>query len=831
LPLYRSQIVLAIAFAILVRLQCIGPEDAASLYESAHRLFVRGYLEQGQHFAEQGYTRSLMLRSTLRSGFQLLVAETMVWRGLDEEALRVLSTMRQTPGEASEAAIRSLTLASIAYTHLDRFGEAFNALGKADQICALRTYTSCGGVIRARGGLAFERGSFVEARRQYLESLSFAKSHRDQFLLATALLNLSTTALHVDHIDEALDWSQSAYQAAAQIDSEDLAEAARGNLGWAYFRLGDADRARALFLDAEANAAKLGDVRDQVRWTTTIGYVDMDAGETQSAEESYRKSLALASQIQSKEDITNALMCLAQVEIALGHPDQAESYAQRAISMTEQSGSRLDFLNSETVQVQSAAMRGDGTRAERLLREVESASESELSMKWTAEDAVAKLYEKQGNTARAQREFTSALTNFEAARAQLQHESSELPFAANATRIYDDYIHFLLSQGKTEEALLAADQSRARTLAQGLKEAESAGTPMQPQAVARKAAATLLFYWLGEKRSYLWAVTPEKIALFTLPAEAEIALRIQRYRKALLGLEDPLEAGNSDGRELYKILVAPAAELLRSNAPVMILADGALCRLNFETLIVPETAQPAKSNAAPHYWIEDAIVIAAPSLAMLAVARPAQGNSPKLLLLGDTVSPGDDYPELRWAGLEMSKIESHFPAPDEVVFARRQATPAAYLDSNPRQFAYIHFVSHGFASSTDPLDSAIILSRPNATEDSFKLYAREIMQHPIDARLVTISACNTSGTRSYAGEGLVGLSWAFLRAGAHNAIGALWEASDESTPRLMDRLYRGLQQGESPGEALRAAKLTLLHSGSRFRIPFYWAPFQLYTRM
>jgi CHAT domain-containing protein len=76
----------------------------------------------------------------------------------------------------------------------------------------------------------------------------------------------------------------------------------------------------------------------------------------------------------------------------------------------------------------------------------------------------------------------------------------------------------------------------------------------------------------------------------------------------------------------------------------------------------------------------------------------------------------------------------------------------------------------------------------------------------------------------------VGLSWAFLRAGAHNVIGALWEVSDDSTPRLMDTFYQGLEDGQTPAVALRGAKLALLHSHSRFRMPFYWAPFQIYTR-
>jgi CHAT domain-containing protein len=96
----------------------------------------------------------------------------------------------------------------------------------------------------------------------------------------------------------------------------------------------------------------------------------------------------------------------------------------------------------------------------------------------------------------------------------------------------------------------------------------------------------------------------------------------------------------------------------------------------------------------------------------------------------------------------MKEIEQHFPAQDETVFAREGATADAYLASAPQRFAYIHFVAHSVASRTDPLDSAIILSRSTAEEDSFKLHARDILGHPIHARLVTISACYGSGTRS-----------------------------------------------------------------------------------
>ena len=306
-----------------------------------------------------------------------------------------------------------------------------------------------------------------------------------------------------------------------------------------------------------------------------------------------------------------------------------------------------------------------------------------------------------------------------------------------------------------------------------------------------------------------------------LAAEKKIKELASRYRKSLLGFGDPLENSDADGRALYEKLVAPASESLRPNSHVIILSDGALSQLNFETLIVPAPH--------PHYWIEDATISSAPSLQMLTSSHSAGSVQRKLLLIGDAISPGPDYPNLPMASAEMQKIQQQVGPRNAVLYSRERATPAAYLAVNPQQFGYIHFVAHGVASSTDPLDSAIILSRSSSAEDSFKLLAREIIQHPISADLVTISACYGSGARSFAGEGPIGLAWAFLRAGAHNVIGALWEVSDESTPQMMNDLYQGLDQGLPPSAALREAKLALLHSKKEFRKPFYWAPLQVYT--
>jgi CHAT domain-containing protein len=243
--------------------------------------------------------------------------------------------------------------------------------------------------------------------------------------------------------------------------------------------------------------------------------------------------------------------------------------------------------------------------------------------------------------------------------------------------------------------------------------------------------------------------------------------------------------------------------------------------LNFETLIA--------SAPHAHFWIEDVTITTASSLTLLSSAsQPAALKGNNLLLVGNTEQVASDFPTLPQASAEMKQIEQYFPSTASVVLEGKGATPAAYLNGNPQRFDYIHFVTHGTASHARPLESAVILSREG---DSYKLYARDIVKHPLHAQLVTISACTGAGTRAYSGEGLVGLAWAFLRAGAHNVIAALWEVSDSSTPLLMNQMYSEIRHGKDPATALRAAKLSFLHreKGDVFRKPMYWAPFQLYT--
>jgi CHAT domain-containing protein/tetratricopeptide (TPR) repeat protein len=776
-----------------------------------------------------------------------------LWQSKYEEALKLLESQPVRPTEKASL-IEVLSIEGVAYAKLHhQFDKAHEKLKQAVQLCQESLEVSCGDVIRSRGVLAVQQGEIDLANQLFDQSLQFARTHHNQFLEITALINLGLTSLREEHYDDAIDWTDAAYRTSTALDAVGEAQTALGNLGWAYYNLGDLDRSLDLSVKAENLAGQVGKADDQLYWTTNIGYIYADRGDLVRAKESYMKALVLATKIGQSEGIYNALRALALVSVRYDHLDEARKYCDDAFAIAHTDNNRLDELYPLLVKGLIAAKSHDGPEAERIFREVERDPKANDSLKWRSEHALARLYEDEGRPNESDSAYRAAIATFEGARSQLKHDDSKLPFSNNASSIYDDYVHFLTARGRTDDALGWADYSRAQTLAEGLglltKGAFTDPPPLKPEQIARRVGGTVLFYWLGEKQSYLWAITPQKTSFFTLPPESQIDAAVARYHNSLEGLEDVIETSDPDGRSLYRTLIEPAQALLKKDAKVFIIPDGKLNSLNFETLLASSSSpqpidgagsQPSVSPEKVHYWIEDTTISNASSLRILGASRAGERKREKsekndersLLLMGDSISPNNKFPELPGAAAQMTSVAGHFSAAKRRILAHEQATPAAYLASNPEKYSYIHFVAHGTSRQQSPLDSAIVLSKNASSEESgdnsFKLYASDIIQHPLQADLVTISACYGAGEPAYSGEGLVGLSWAFLGAGAHNVVAALWQATDVSTKQLMDKFYDELDKGVGPDAALRAAKLSLLRN-SNFKNTFYWAPFQLYT--
>ena len=755
--------------------------------------------------------------------FTALKAEILVWQGLSKDSLRLLDPDLSHSLAASDTAVwRRLTQAS-AHTSLLEFAEAARSLAEAEALAKANHPELLGHVALRKGTLTDYQGDLKTATTQYRIALQDARERKDSYLEASALGSLGLVTTEQEHYDESIDWNRQALFVSEHAGAKSLAAKIQLNTGWSYFKIGDYERALAFFQQAEESAGAAGLVSDQVICRINVGAVEYYLRDNAAAERESQLALELALKLDEKKLIAQSLNTLATVAIEKGQLDAAEKYNRQALEVSRTANDHSGEMSSVLIAGQVESGRRQYRHAEELLGRVIADPAAGTDLHWEAEARLAKVYADEGQPVKAHREFSRSIQTIEAARASISSYELQLTFLSSAIEFYDDYVDFLFAQERPNEALHIAELSRAQTLAEVLASSSETSSlsarRVQPQQIAKNLKASLLFYWIGHNHSYLWVISPTKTAYFELPKTSDIDPMVKSYRKALPSMRDAQDAGSSDGKQLYTMLVEPAKKLLSKGSRVILLPAESLYGLNFETLIVPDPQ--------PHFWIEDVTLTTANSLTLLAssVTRPAtRGKS--LLLVGNTESPNSDFPALSQAPAEMRQVKQYFPDAQSTVLEGKQATPGAYLSSNPERFAFLHFVTHGTASRTRPLESAVILSKEG---DSYKLYARDIVQHHLNANLVTISACNGSGTRAFSGEGLVGLSWAFLRAGAHNVIGALWEVSDASTPQLMDSLYKGLNHGEDPATALRDAKLSLLHSGNVFAKPFYWAPFQLYA--
>ena len=148
------------------------------------------------------------------------------------------------------------------------------------------------------------------------------------------------------------------------------------------------------------------------------------------------------------------------------------------------------------------------------------------------------------------------------------------------------------------------------------------------------------------------------------------------------------------------------------------------------------------------------------------------------------------------------------------------------------QYATIHLATHGVLDNRDPLNSYLLLTKTeDETENDGLLHAREIIDLNLDADLAVLSACETGNGRISPGEGVIGMSWAFLVAGARSVVVSQWRVNSASTTELMKKFYQALERknesnGQTKSHALREASLGLLKN-RRYRHPFYWASFVL----
>ena len=331
---------------------------------------------------------------------------------------------------------------------------------------------------------------------------------------------------------------------------------------------------------------------------------------------------------------------------------------------------------------------------------------------------------------------------------------------------------------------------------------------------------------------------------------------------------------------LYKTILAPAAGAFAGKR-LLVVADGSLNFVPFEALVT-EPATGAPDFTALAYLVKSNEVAYAPSASVVAAlrrhaaeARRAQAGGSVLVVADPVFNSADvrakangaapdgtaangDRNITRGLTLEPALADSagvSAAATDKLKIARlvntrseaneiaqlarsSQTGADVWLDleasegnlaaRDVRRYRVLHFATHGLLNTRHPQMTGLVLSLVGENKGDGFLRVNEVFNFRLGAPLVMLSACETGLGKEKRGEGVMGLTRAFMYAGAPTVGVSLWAVADRSTAQLMGDFYRGYftNKGAQPNGALRQAQLKMI-ANPRYSAPYYWAPFVL----
>jgi CHAT domain-containing protein len=336
---------------------------------------------------------------------------------------------------------------------------------------------------------------------------------------------------------------------------------------------------------------------------------------------------------------------------------------------------------------------------------------------------------------------------------------------------------------------------------------------------------------------------------------------------------------------LYKSVVAPAAPLFKGNR-LLVVADGALNYVPFDALLSAEPSRGADFSTLP-YLIKTNETIFAPSASVVAVMRQQRAPGADARAAGDMLVVADPVFDASDSRARVARPAEQTQADSQTAQAhlsfdsaladlsgegsaaganasarrgvlvrltgtREEAQEIAKLavgsgrkadvwldtdasEANVEQrdlshYRVLHFATHGLLNAERPQFTGVVLSLVGnrAGADGF-LRTDEVFNLHLSSPLVMLSACETGLGREKRGEGVMGLTRAFMYAGAPTVGVSLWSVADKSTSELMTDFYKNLLGRDAsvpPSSAMREARLRMI-AAKRYSTPFYWAPFVL----
>jgi CHAT domain-containing protein/Tfp pilus assembly protein PilF len=696
------------------------------------------------------------------------------------------------------------------------------------------------------GNVYNSQGDYDQALQQYNMSLALKRELGDKAGIALVLNNIGDVNNSQGNYASSLKIYEESLALRKEIGDKQGAASTLANIGRAYRSMHNYERALALFEESLRIREDLGDKPGIADVLAAKGDVCYLRAEFPQAIEFANRAASIAAQIGLPETKSDSLTTAGKAYRALKNPDLARKDFEDAIAAIE--------------EVQGTVVGGE-RQQEQYFREKISPYYEFVELMIDQHDPI------------------KALTYTERARGRvlldvLEQGRVNVNKAMSRPEITRDHeLNSSLVSCEAEIARLkllpAPDEARLAALNDRMNQlrleyeafyAELYAAHPELQ-VQRGRSAPLTFNELDTfsesvpKTAFLeYVVTDDLVILFVIAREPgrggsslnvrafpltvnshDLRVMVDEFRKLVTERNLLIREKAS---ALYDILIEPVRGALRDVATLCILPDGPLWQLPFQALY----------SASRGYLLETYSIYYAHSLTALRdearkteasrrSRRPSEDTRKALLAIGN---PALDDEAITRLGTR-SRLQASAPGPDEerevaalariygpantTVLIRDQAREET-LKADAGNYRVIHLAAHCVLDDRNPMYSGLILSTADREEDGV-LEAWEIMRLDLKAELVILSGCETARGAVSAGEGIIGINWAFFIAGVPATIVSQWNVDSASTADLMIEFHKRLSS-HSPAtkaEALRQAALKLLRG--RYNHPVYWAGFIL----
>jgi CHAT domain-containing protein len=723
------------------------------------------------------------------------------------------------------------------------------------------------------GLVHYARGEYQGALQSYRQALRYGKEANDESIRAEASVNIGILHHKQGDYDQALFRYHQAQMLFEKLDDKESLVGVFHNIGQVRQRQAKYGAALENYRHGLSLSEQLGNKVFISRGLLDVGYLHYEKRQFRQALSYYQKALHIAEEADAKETLGVMLVDIANAYHSLGNFGEALQFANRAVGVAQEVGSLESLWQAFTAAGKAYKALGEISRSAQAFDQAITIVEQLRGQVAGGQPEQERFFENKlvpfqemVDLAVGQNHLTDALsfsergksrvlldrlttpqsaTSFQRLTKQDREEQERLnrnlvllngqiyaAMAQSTDPVKMSHLNAQLQKARLEYEAFGATLATPRPVLKALSNPSLITSDEAGQLIGNTSTG-LLEYTVLEEKTYLLLITKAATGEVRLRSY-KVPLRERQLAKLVAQFREKIAARALDfhplAAQLYQLLLEPAHQQLRDVNTLCIVPDGVLWELPFQAL------QPAQDE----YLLDRFAVFYAPSLTVLREMQPftranrtrLQNKQNTLLAFASPESKVDqtrtDSPVKNLSELAVQAIREVYGPGRSVIFTRSAATEAR-AKSEMGNYSVLQFFTHGLLDDRRPLYSALMLSPGEKGTEDGMLEAREVMDLKLNADLAVLSACETAG-RAGRGEGLIGISWAFLVAGCPSVVVSQWKVGTLATKELMVEFHRQLMRsGAAPiskAQALRKAALKVRNT-TLLQHPYSWAGFIL----